>query len=148
MKKRNKKNKNLSGSKNNRKEDFWLMASHTNFRIKNIIVNTIVILIFVIPLTIFGVVSVMDKDKTLSELENRALKQAPEFTVNALFNGEFTKDFDEYYADTFPLRDFFLSINKKITVFLTQNAGSDDIVLVPKGDAGEDFAGEGIIEEK
>lgn len=66
----------------------------------------VAVALFVLPLFVLGVTSLVDQDKTVSEKENRNLKTRPAFTLQALFDGSFTKDFEEYYADTFPLRDF------------------------------------------
>lgn len=106
----------------------------------------VAVVLFVVPLFALGVTSLVDKDKTVSEKENRALKAKPAFTLQALFNGSFTQDFEEYYADTFPLRDFFLSVNQKLSNVLTQAAGKNDLVLIEK-EGKDDFGGEALMEE-
>lgn len=106
----------------------------------------VAVVLFVVPLFALGVTSLVDKDKTVSEKENRALKARPAFTFQALFNGSFTKNFEEYYADTFPLRDFFLSVNQKLSNVLTQAAGKNDLVLIEK-EGKDDFGGEALTEE-
>lgn len=104
------------------------------------------VILFVLPLFALGVTSLVDKDKTVSEKENRNLKARPAFTLQALFNGSYTKDFEEYYADTFPLRDFFLTVNQKLSGILTQAAGKNDLVLIEK-EGKEDFGGEALTEQ-
>ncbi len=106
----------------------------------------VAVVLFVVPLFALGVTSLVDKDKTVSEKETRALKARPAFTLQALFNGSFTKNFEEYYADTFPLRDFFLSVNQKLSNVLTQAAGKNDLVLIEK-EGKDDFGGEALTEE-
>ena len=106
----------------------------------------VAVVLFVVPLFALGVTSLVDKDKTVSEKENRALKARPAFTFQALFNGSFTKNFEEYYADTFPLRDFFLSVNQKLSNVLTQAAGKNDLVLIEK-EGKDDFGGEALTKE-
>ncbi len=95
--------------------------------------------------TIFGLFlqSVFDTDKTISESENRTLASMPHLSLQALSDGSFMTDFEAYYADTFPRREQFLAINQKIDAFFTGTRGSDDIVLVEKGNK-DDFAGQDI----
>ena len=106
----------------------------------------VAVALFVLPLFVLGVTSLVDQDKTVSEKENRNLKTRPAFTLQALFDGSFTKDFEEYYADTFPLRDFFLSVNQKLNGIFTQAAGKSDLVLIEK-EGKEDFGGEALVED-
>ena len=87
----------------------------------------------------------MDTDATVSETEKRNLKTKPEFSFQALFAGTYTKDFEEYYADTFPFRDFFLNINKKITTPFTQNQSGDGISIVQKPNGSDQLGGEADI---
>lgn len=105
----------------------------------------VAVVLFVLPLFALGVTSLVDQDKTVSEKENRSLKARPSFTLQALFDGSFTKEFEEYYADTFPLRDFFLSVNQKLSGVFTQAAGKNDLVLIEK-EGKEDFGGEALVE--
>ena len=101
--------------------------------------------VFAAVLVILGFVSVVDKDKTVSESENRALAKRPKLTSSAVFGGDFSVDFENYYSDNFPARDFFIKLNQPLNKFLTQFRFSDDgdvIVDVNKSD--DDFAGEGV----
>lgn len=96
-------------------------------------------------LLLFGFVSCVDKDKKISEEENRALAQRPAFSLKALFDGDLTVDFENYYSDNFPARSFFLSCNKKINSIFTQfSAGGGNQVVVKNDSNGEDFGGEGL----
>lgn len=106
----------------------------------------VAIALFLLPLYVFGVYSMCDVDPTVSEVEKRTLKTMPEFSVSTLFNGSYTKEFEEYYADTFPLRDFFLSVNDFFDSIFTKLSGSDGIVLVGK-DGDDDFGGEALTDE-
>lgn len=45
-----------------------------------------------------------------SDSERRALAAIPEFTTESVLSGEFMKDFEEYAADQFPLRDRFRTL--------------------------------------
>ncbi|MEG1437357.1 MAG: DHHW family protein [Oscillospiraceae bacterium] len=96
-----------------------------------------------------GFISAIDRDKTISEEENRALRQKPEFSFSALMSGELMRNFDEYYSDTFPKRSGFMKISKKITALFSQNAaGKDDIVIINRDGDDGDFGGEAILEDK
>ena len=53
--------------------------------------------------------SVFLPDRTFSDQENRVLAQAPAFSFDKLFSGEFTSDFAAYVADQFPGRDAWVS---------------------------------------
>ena len=75
--------------------------------------------------------------------QNIKLASKPKFSFTALFDKSYTSDFDTYYADTFPFRDEFLGLNRKISEILTGTKGSGDIVLVSKQDK-DDFAGQDI----
>lgn len=73
-------------------------------------------ILFIILLSVLGIANLLNFNKpTVSRQENRALKQKPELSAAALFNGSYTKDFDEYYSDTFILRDNLVKTSKRIT---------------------------------
>ncbi len=101
-------------------------------------------LIFVIALGFFGLMSFTDVDPVISESENRKLAEKPEFSFAALFDGSYGEDFENYYSDTFPLREEFMSLNNKITAFLTQFGGKDDNVIISYDKNDSDFGGEGV----
>lgn len=54
------------------------------------------------------VVTCFDKDPDRSELENRDLKQKPDYSMEALLDGSYFRDFLLYFADTFPGREHML----------------------------------------
>lgn len=101
--------------------------------------------VFAAVLVILGFVSVVDKDKTVSESENRALAKRPKLTASSVFKGEFSVDFENYYSDNFPARDSFIKLNQPLNKFLTQfKFGDDGDVIVEVNKSGGDFAGEGV----
>ena len=99
---------------------------------------------FVVILAFFGVISFLDVDATVSESENRKLAEKPEFSFSALFSGTYTQDFENYYSDTFPLRESFMSLSGNVTRFLTQFGGKEDNVIINYEKHDSDFVGEGI----
>ncbi len=99
---------------------------------------------FVIVLAFFGVISFLDVDATVSESENRKLAVKPEFSFSALFSGTYTQDYENYYSDTFPLREDFMSFSDKVTSFLTRFGGKEDNVIINYDKHDSDFVGEGV----
>ncbi|MBQ7596623.1 MAG: hypothetical protein IJU45_08170 [Clostridia bacterium] len=96
-------------------------------------------------LVLFGFISCVDKDKTVSKEENRTLAQRPAFSLKALFSGDYTVDFENYYSDNFPARSFFIACNKKINSIFTQFSAGDKTGVVIKNDSNDDdFGGEGV----
>lgn len=117
--------------------------AETGFPLRTKLGRMLVTFVFVGVLVFFGIYSAVDVDKTVSEAENRALATMPKFTIESLLSHEFTADFDEYYADTFPFRDFFLGVHEKVSSVLTKNSGKDNMVIVD-GPGEDDFGGQDI----
>lgn len=88
-------------------------------------------------------ISVLDTDKTVSETENRALAARPALTASAVFDGSYMTDFETYYTDTFPFRDWLMQLHESLSDFFSSTKTSDDIVLVDRGNK-DDFAGQDI----
>jgi len=53
-------------------------------------------------------------DRDRSETENRVLTQLPEFSWEALKNGSYTEEIEEYFADQFPLRDDWTGLKGRL----------------------------------
>ncbi|MGI6256200.1 MAG: DHHW family protein [Acutalibacter sp.] len=74
--------------------------------------------LFFLVLFGFGVLSMMlPLRPTKSDMEKRELTEFPEFSVQSLASGEFTKGIDTWFADTFPLRDVFFQVNGWVQSF-------------------------------
>lgn len=72
-------------------------------------------ILFIIIISILGISNLLNFNKpSISKLENRALKHKPQFSLAELFRGSYLKDFEEYYSDTFILRDNLLKINRDL----------------------------------
>ena len=50
-----------------------------------------------------------------SQIENRKLTPFPAITWDSFWDGEFFKGVETWYADTFPFREGFISLNQKVT---------------------------------
>ncbi|MGN0570758.1 MAG: DHHW family protein, partial [Candidatus Fimenecus sp.] len=109
--------------------------------------SAVICVLFFVVMLVFFLQSAFDTDKTVSESENRTLAQMPKMTWQTVTDGTFAKDFDTYYADTFPERERFLSINQKISAFFSGTRSANDVVLVEKGDK-DDFAGQDMDYEE
>ena len=114
---------------------------------KNVVPNKsgafFIILAFVGVIITLFLVSAFDTDPTVSQRENRTLKQKPKFTISAVFDGKYFSEFEEYYQDTFPLRDKFLDLNSKISDAFSKTGGNSGMVIVEKQEK-DDFAGQNI----
>ena len=61
-----------------------------------------------------GVLALVLPKPTVSEIEKRELAKKPELTLQSWFSGQFAKDFDSYYADTFPQREQLVSMTSRL----------------------------------
>lgn len=50
-----------------------------------------------------------------SYAENRKLAEMPEASLDSILFGEYTQQFDDYFADTFPLRDTFMRADSYVS---------------------------------
>jgi hypothetical protein len=66
---------------------------------------------------VFFLLFVLMPDRGFSEQENRELTQAPRFTLDALFGGQFTTRFEDYTTDQFPFRDGWTTIKARMELF-------------------------------
>ena len=69
------------------------------------------LLLFVLGVVIFAVCRLSSPDRELSESENRLLAQRPAVTAVSLEDGSFFDALEDWYADQFPGRDGWISLN-------------------------------------
>lgn len=67
--------------------------------------------------------------KELSETERRPLAQMPQITVSDLLSGKFTKDFESYTLDQFPLRDGFRTLKSLFHYYVLNQKDNNGIYL-------------------
>ncbi len=72
-------------------------------------------------------------DKDFSQTENRSLRSFPRFCVETLVSGSFSEDMNEYFADQFPAREFFIRV--KSLSETVRGAGENNGIL--QGNAGQ-----------
>ena len=56
----------------------------------------------------------LKKDEQASLLENRNLKQKPEFSLAGIISGDFTKEYEEYISDQFIGRDLWIKLKAEV----------------------------------
>ncbi len=72
---------------------------------------------------------------TYSELEKRELATFPEWSTEALFSGQFTKDVSAWFSDSEPYRDFFMTQSMKIKDYMKISLSDEDITIHASEDA-------------
>jgi hypothetical protein len=107
----------------------------------------ITIALFLIPLIIIGVISVFDTDATMSVRENRMLKKIPTFSFEELLFGDYIKEFEEYYVDTFPYRDDIMGANTELNrlYYITLPSSKEDVTLLIPQDNDIALGGESAL---
>lgn len=84
--------------------------------------------------------------KEFSENEKRILAKSPEFSLEALADGKFTKDLESFVSDQFPLRDFFVGVNSYFNLLCGRNStapvyyGKDGYLIGAPADLSTDTA--------
>lgn len=75
-------------------------------------------LIFLCFIGIFFILNLVIPDKDFSQNENRVLQTLPEFSFEDLFEGKFTKDFEDYITDQFAFRDRWTALKARCELAL------------------------------
>lgn len=73
----------------------------------------------------FGLLHILLPDRAFSPVENRYLSQLPKFSWEALVEGEYTADLEEYLADQFPLRDGWIGLKTRYEYLLGRREFND-----------------------
>lgn len=82
---------------------------------KNAWVNVLLISAVIL---IFTVADLLRKDRTFSDTENRLLAQRPKFSLESLFRGSYTQDYETYVTDQFVSRDKWIAIKTGMDILL------------------------------
>ncbi len=99
------------------------------------ILNIVTSAVFAVILFGFTVAFVVTPDMDFSEEENRSLTTFPKFTWEALIDGSFSSDINEYFADQFPARNSLVGI-KGVTETLFGKGENNGILLGKDGQLG------------
>lgn len=63
-------------------------------------------------------VSLIIPQKEFSDSENRVLQTKPSFSINKIFSGKFTSQYEKYITDQFPYRNFWVGIKSGVETIL------------------------------
>ena len=91
---------------------------------------TILLVLLLSVVMLVGLTSLVDKDATESEMENRRLASKPAFSWSALWDGSFISELETYYSDTFPGREMLLKANKVLNKFYYFSGSEENAMLV------------------
>lgn len=72
--------------------------------------------IFIILILYISVINQFKSDDKMSILENRNLKQMPSFSLESVFDGNFTSDYESYVSDQFIDRDSWIKFKSQIDI--------------------------------
>ena len=97
----------------------------------------VLISLFLIPVYLLAVINLFWPPQLVSESENRALKQLPAFSIEKLFNGQYTLEFESFFSDQFPFRQFFINAHSSgVDLLQSPFAGDIDVISRPDEDIG------------
>lgn len=71
--------------------------------------------IFILP-----TITILSKDKKVSEIENKILTQFQSPTINSILDKRFMKNFDKYTEDQFPFRENFIKLKNNFSYLIGQ----------------------------
>ena len=91
---------------------------------------TVLLALLVGAATLVGLWSMMDKDATESQRENRRLAAKPKFSFAALLDGSYVSELETYYSDTFPGREKLLDANSVLNKFYIFSGKEENNMLV------------------
>lgn len=76
--------------------------------------NWFLIILFLVMIFGMTAATLLKPATDFSEKENRALQQKPELSAEAVFNGQYAKDYEKYLTDQFIGRDSWISVKTAI----------------------------------
>ena len=94
--------------------------------------HIVIILLFTLYIGGFFVANLILPDKDFSPKENRYLQTRPEFSLEKLFNGSFTSDYESFCSDQFALRDRWIEL--KAALELGQGKGENNGIFLCKNE--------------
>jgi hypothetical protein len=107
---------------------------------------------------IFGVAAInllRPQSQSVSELEQRTIQQSPVFTTERLFDGDFTREYDNYFSDNFTSRTSLVKVGADLkalkgfpdeegaSIFVQEGGDNMAVSLNGKSDSSADSSGTG-----
>ena len=90
--------------------------------------HIVIILLFCLYIGGFFITNLVLPDKDFSPKENRYLQTRPEFSLEKLFSGSFTSDYEAFCSDQFALRDRWIEL--KAALELGQGKGENNGIFL------------------
>ncbi|MCC8104354.1 MAG: hypothetical protein LIP11_19580 [Clostridiales bacterium] len=84
-----------------------------------------IITLFAILIFGFAIATIIAPDTEYSETENRTLAQMPDFSLEALLDGSFASDYEDYLTDQFVLRDNWIALKTNTEQALGRTQSND-----------------------
>ena len=94
--------------------------------------NIALCICFLVIIFGIGITTIVGEEKGFSDNENRILQGKPEFSIEALMNGEYTAEYETYVSDQFMMRDQWIALK----VYTERAMQKKDINGVYFGDDG------------
>lgn len=90
-------------------------------------------LFFLLLIALLGLANSLNTDKpAVSVLEHRTLEKKPEFSLPALFSGSYFRGLENYYSDTFVLRDSLVKASRGVQQALSVLGPGITIITAPE----------------
>ncbi len=86
--------------------------------------------IFLFLLAFIMILGIFLPDSLVSVSERRKLAQLPDFSIDALFDDDFSDTLETYFLDQFPGRDFFRTLKAEVDTTLLGKTDSNDYVKI------------------
>jgi len=97
----------------------------------------VLISLFLIPVYLLALINLFWPPQLMSEIENRSLRQMPMFSFEALFSGHYTLEFEAFFSDQFPFRQFFINAHSRgVDLIQAPFTGDIDVISRPGEDIG------------
>ncbi|MFS1514870.1 DHHW family protein [Chengkuizengella sp. SCS-71B] len=88
------------------------------------------VILFIGTLIIFFLLNFFNtNDSLISAKENRTLAEMPVLNWNDLISGKYIQDFELYYSDSFPFREFFITCGS-VLLEMKGFSGEDEVTIV------------------
>ncbi len=79
--------------------------------------NLILFLVFIFGFAAVNLLRPQSQSQEVSKLEQRDISKQPEFTVDRFFEGDYTRDFDNYFSDNFAFRTSLVQVGTSMKEF-------------------------------
>jgi len=91
---------------------------------------------FLLIIFLLGLANILNFNKPqVSELENRKLKEKPKLTLSTFLSGDYFREYEDYYSDTFILRDWMVRSSRDIR--RAMSLGHSDVELIVTHEPGQ-----------